>query len=386
MMITAQRQRRRPRASALVAGLAVAIGLVLGVVAPAAAASKAEFLGAIASESGQIHGTAGDTTQKWTAGLFKVKIDGVESRAYCIDILTPIDKGAVLDETDWDESNVDNLAKVEAILRWYHPDGDGPDGHEITGTSAEKAMATQAAIWHYTDGFELTDDATENPPTVIDNYKAILAAVEGGLEGFGEPSVTLSITPPPETQGNAGELVGPYVINTSAASVTLEVSEGVTLHNEDGSPFTGEVVDGTQVWLKSDNEGEGTISASATAEAAAGRVFYKKKQQRLILATTVEIEASDEAPVSFVAPPPTTAPPTTAPETTTTVPDDTTTTEVDETTTTTAPATTATTAPTPSGGLPVTGAQSLVLVGLAAVLLAVGTAFGIVSRRRKLEG
>lgn len=385
MMITAQRQRRRPRASALVAGLAVAIGLVLGVVAPAAAASTAEFLGAIASESGQIHGTADGKTQKWTAGLFKVKIDGVESRAYCIDILTPIDMGAVLDETDWDESNVDNLAKVEAILRWYHPDGDGPDGHKITGSNAEKAMATQAAIWHYTDGFELTDDASKNPQTVIDNYKTILAAVEGGLEGFGEPSVTLSITPPPDTQGNAGELVGPYVINTSATSVTLEVSEGVTLHNEDGSPFTGEVVDGTQVWLKSDNEGEGTISASATAEAGAGRVFFKKKQQRLILATTVEIEASDKAHVEFKTPPPTTAPPTTAPETTTTVPD-TTTTEVDETTTTTAPATTATTAPTPSGGLPVTGAQSLVLVGLAAVLLAVGTAFGIVSRRRKLEG
>lgn len=385
MMITAQRQRRRPRASALVAGLAVAIGLVLGVVAPAAAASKAEFLGAIASESGQIHGTADGKTGTWTAGLFKVKIDGVESRAYCIDILTPIDKGAVLDETDWSTSGVNNLAKVEAILRWYHPNGDGPDGHEITGTNAEKAMATQAAIWHYTDGFELTDDASKNSQTVIDNYKAILAAVEGGLEGFGEPSVTLSITPPPDTQGNAGELVGPYVINTSAASVTLEVSEGVTLHNEDGSPFTGEVVDGTQVWLKSDNEGEGTISASASAEAGAGRVFYKKKQQRLILATTVEIEASDEAPVSFVTPPPTTAPPTTVPETTTTVPD-TTTTEVDETTTTTAPATTATTAPKPSGGLPVTGAQSLVLVGLAAALLAVGTAFGIVSRRRKLEG
>ncbi|HEX6423351.1 MAG TPA: thioester domain-containing protein [Acidimicrobiales bacterium] len=354
-------------------------------VAPAAAASTAEFLGAIASESGQIHGTADGKTRTWTAGLFKVKLDGVESRAYCIDILTPIDKGAVLDETDWDESNVDNLAKVEAILRWYHPNGDGPDGHEITGTNAEKAMATQAAIWHYTDGFELTDDASKNSQTVIDNYKAILAAVEGGLEGFGEPNVTLSITPPPDTQGNAGELVGPYVVNTSAASVTLEASEGVTLHNEDGSPFTGEVVDGTQVWLKSDNEGEGTISASASAEAGAGRVFYKKKQQRLILATTVEIEASDEAPVSFVTPPPTTAP-TTVPETTTTTVPDTTTTEVDETTTTTVPATTATTAPKPSGGLPVTGAQSLVLVGLAAALLAVGTAFGIVSRRRKLEG
>ena len=38
------------------------------------------------------------------------------------------------------------------------------------------------------------------------------------------------------------------------------------------------------------------------------------------------------------------------------------------------------------GGLPVTGAQSLVLVAVTAVLLAVGAGFGIVSRRKRLEG
>ncbi|HEX6418229.1 MAG TPA: thioester domain-containing protein [Acidimicrobiales bacterium] len=380
-MITALRQRRRSRASRLVAVLATAIALVVGVVAPAAAASQATFLGAAAGESGTIHGTAGGHTGNRKAGLFKIEIDGVDSRAYCIDIQTPIQSGAVLDEIDWDASNVDNLAEVEAILRWYHPNGDGPDGQQITGTDAQKAMATQAAIWHYTDGFDLTD-SDKNDATVIANYKTILEAVEAGLEGFGEPSVTLSITPPADTQGNAGDLVGPYVINTSATSVTLTASEGVTLHNEDGSPFTDPVVDGTQVWLKSGAEGEGAITASAEAEAGAGRVFYKKKQQRLILASTVEIEASDEAPVSFVTPPPTSAPPTTAPETTTTVPE-TTTSEVEQTTTT-APDTSDTTAPAPEGGLPVTGAQSLVLVGLAVVLLALGIGFGVVSRRRKL--
>jgi LPXTG-motif cell wall-anchored protein len=38
------------------------------------------------------------------------------------------------------------------------------------------------------------------------------------------------------------------------------------------------------------------------------------------------------------------------------------------------------------GGLPVTGAQSLVLVAIAALLLAAGAAFGVISRRKRLEG
>src|SRR5690606_17873811 len=123
------------------------------------------------------------------------------------------------------------------ILRHYYPNGDGPEGSQITGTNAQKAAATQAAIWHYTDDYELTDDDGENDPVIIDNYNTILAAVEGGLAGFGEPTVSLSITPPESTSGEAEGLVGPYVINTSAANVTLSPSEGVTLHNEDGSPF-----------------------------------------------------------------------------------------------------------------------------------------------------
>ena len=209
--------------------------------------------------------------------------------------------------------------------------------------------------------------------------------MEDGLEGFGEPTVSLSITPPAATEGTAGSLVGPYVINTTADSVVLTPSAGVTLHNEDGSPFTDAVVDGTQVWLRSDSTGAGTVSAVAEAEVGAGRVFFTEGVQRLILASTVTIDASDEAPVSFTATPttPTSSTTTTAPETTTTTVPITVQTTVVDNPTTTVPIT-------PNqdegGGLPVTGAQSMVLVAIAAVLLAVGTGFGIVSRRKRLEG
>ena len=387
-MNTAPRQRRRHRAPVSVIGLvAAAFGLILGLAGPAFAASVAENRGMANDQSAYIRGTWPEgANERQRAGMFNLEIDGdVDALAYCIDINTPIRTGDTLDEIEWATSGVANLAKVEAILRWYHPNDVGPDEFPIAGTDQEKAAATQAAIWHYTDGYDLSQNAEHNPQQIIDNYNAIIAAVDGGLEGFGEPTVSLSITPPESTSGEAEGLVGPYLVNTSAAEVTLTPTEGVTLHNEDGSPFTDTIVDGTQIWLSASAEGEGSISASASAEVGAGRVFFTEGVQRMILASTVTIDATDEAPVSF------TAAPTTTTESTTTTTGETTTTTVSITVQTTVPDAPTTTVPiTPNqdtgGGLPVTGAQSLMLVGVAAVLLAVGAGFGIVSRRKRLAG
>lgn len=373
--------------------------MLVGVAGPVAAddgdsehVSQAKFEGGVDGQIGDVYGTIGEGDErKLDAGLFKLKIDGEPGSGYCIDIRTPIAHGAMLDEIDWDTSGVENLAEVEAILRWYHPNGVGPDDHQITGSDKDKAMATQAAIWHYTDGFALTENPAKNSQTVIDNYKEILAAVDGdGLEGFpGEPSVSLSITPPDSTEGDAGELVGPYVITTTAGSVTVTPSEGVSLHNEDGSPFTDEVVDGTELWLSGAAEGSGKITATAAAEVQAGRVFYGKDSkgkdyQRLILASTVVTDATAEAEVSFVTPTSSTETTETTEGTTTTVPITNQTTVPDQTT---APSTTVTTTPaSDSGGLPVTGAQTMVLVAVALVLLATGVGFRVVSRRKQAEG
>ncbi len=389
-MITALRQRRRRRASTVVVSLVAALGLVVGLAGPASAASVAKFLGLADGQSATIHGSYGGH-DGIGAGLFDVVIDDeVETFAYCIDLHTPIPQDTDLDEIDWETSGVDELDKVEVILAHYHPNGTGPEGeeneiYEIDGSDAQKAAATQAAIWHYTDGYELDLDDS-NDPEIVSNYEAILAAVDSGkFDGFGEPTVSLSITPPETTEGVAGNLVGPYLVNTSAETASLAPSEGVGLFNEDGSPFTDAVVDGTQVWLSSESEGAGTVSATASAEVGAGRVFFSKGVQRLILASTVTTDAVAEATVSFTPGQTTSSAPTTTSTSTTstTVPITPQTTVVDSTTTTTTvPAVPASNS---GGGLPVTGAQSLVLVGIALVLVVVGAAFGIVSRRKRLE-
>ncbi|MBN2624399.1 MAG: thioester domain-containing protein [Acidimicrobiales bacterium] len=388
-MINALRQGRRRRAAGVVASLAIAAGLVTGLAGPAAAdGSQAKFLGGVSDQIGSVKGSVDGDVRTLDAGLFRLVIDGdVESTGYCIDINTPIDHGATLDEVPWDEA-VENLDKVEAILRHYHPNGDGPDGHKITGTDQQMAMATQAAIWHYTDGFDLDETEGVNDATVVANYLAILAAVEGGLEGFGEPTVDLSITSPDPASGTVGDLVGPYVVNTSAASVTLTPSAGVSLHDAEGAPFTGEVVDGTELWLSSDAAGEGSISAAAQADFGVGRVFYARGQQRLVLASSETTSATAEAAVTFAAAPTvTTTPPETTPQSTTTAP------STPETSVTTeAPTTTTTAPPVPAsntgggGGLPVTGAQTMVLVTVALALLGAGVGFRVLSRRKATGG
>jgi TQXA domain-containing protein len=389
-------------ASTIIASLAAATGLVVGLASPAAAATVT-FGGLQDGSWGNVTGTVPDDSDDGVAdidgraGLFDLLIDGdTAATGYCIDILTPIVTGT-LDEIDWDTSGVANLDVVETILANYHTAGDGPAGYALTGTPSDKAVATQAAIWHFSDGFELEGaTATEDGgpldgATVLANYQTILDAVAAdALEGFGEPTVSLSITPPASTEGVAGELVGPYVVNTTAASATLTPSEGVTLRQADGSAFTDAVVDGTEVWLKSDAEGSGTITATAAAEVGAGRVFYGENArgqalQRLILATAVTTDATAEAGVTFTAKPPrstTSSTSTTSTSTTsTTVPVSVETTVVTEAPTTSVPVVPASQT---SGGLPVTGAQTLVLVGIALALVVTGAGLGIVSRRRRL--
>lgn len=380
-MITAQRQRGRRRAAAIVAAVAAAVGLIAGAATPAGAAT-AEFNGPVPGESGSLVGTFGGSEGSFGGGLFSITIDGeVESRAYCIDIATDIDGSPTYDEADWASSGIDDLATVEAILRHYYPNGDGPDGFTLVGSNADKARATQAAIWHFTDGFDLSTDTSDNPANVIANYETILAAVTDGLDGFGEPTVTLAITPPDSTEGEVGEVVGPYLVETTADSVTVTPSEGVSLVDSEGDPFVGEIVDGTELYLTSDVEGGGSISATASATATAGRVFLAQGQQSLILAAPVTVEAAADAVVSFTKTPSST----TSSTTTTTAPETTTTTTPTTTPTTVTPSTTVPTTPS-GGGLPVTGAQSLVLAAVALLLVGLGVGFRIVSRRAQANG
>jgi LPXTG-motif cell wall-anchored protein len=213
--------------------------------------------------------------------------------------------------------------------------------------------------------------------------------------------VSLAVTPPADTEAPAGELVGPYVVSTTAATVTLTPSAGVTVTDGTGAPLAGPVTDGTELWLLSADPGSATLTASADATVHAGRVFAKRGIQRLILAnsmeTVVEAEVTaqwGEVPGSTTSTPSTTDT-TVPPSTDTTVP-------IDPNPTVLPPPTTLVITPQPTevpvepgvepvvgtltpqadGSLPRTGNDARPLVAVAVVLLAAGGLLGLAARRR----
>lgn len=371
------------RGLAVAACLALAAGLVGGLASPAGATDGEAVFKDIHNPR-SVSGHFGDgVSVRGTAGMLEMEVDGEDTLGYCIDMLDGTSTTTPLPEEEWDQVDVANRDIVGRILNSYHPIGVGPEGFELTGDDAQKAAATQVAIWHYTNGYILDEpgnpDLGDAYPGIYANYLKILAAVEAdALPPIGGP-VTLSIDGDTDVDAVAGELVGPFTVTTSVASVELVPGTGTTLHNEDGSAFEGPASDGDQFWLTSSGAGTASVSAVAAGVESDIRAFTHphKQDMAFLVATPVEVPASIE--VTF------TAPPTTAPSTTTT-----------EQTTTTVPVTpqtsvevTTTTPVVPQqgtgGGLPVTGAQTALLVAVALVLLAAGIGFGVVSKRAKSQ-
>ena len=381
-MTIAQRAASRRGVAAVVASLALAAGLVGTFAAPSAAdESSGEYQGLSEFHEAVKGHLPGGGTKSIQAGLLNLQVDGSSTveGAYCVDFIGGIDEGDTIPEVPWDGSSIANRDAVERILNSYFPVGVGPEGYEIEGTDSEKAAATQAAIWHFTNGFEL--ESSNGHPTVLANYQTILAAVAGGaLPALGGP-VTLSIEGDTDVDAIPGQLIGPFVIHTSAASVDLTPGEGVTLHHEDGSPFEGPASDGDELWLEASEAGEASLYAYAAGVESGVRLFADADVQDLAFLVVTPREVMDEVEVE-VQTPPTSSPPsstTTPPESTTTT-DSTVPQQGTPSTSSTVPVTTPTSN---GGGLPITGANTLGLVGAALVLLAAGVGFGAYSRRRR---
>ena len=135
--------------------------------------------------------------------------------------------------------------------------------------------ATQYAIWRYTD---LNFDASWNFETVDSEaaywYLVNSANANPGLTPA-DFTVTAEITPPAGAQ-TSGTLVGPFVVNTNQASVTVTVDPAVTLTDAAGTPIDpNNVQDGAELYLDlrdSTSAGAATVSVSAVGAGSTGKV------------------------------------------------------------------------------------------------------------------
>ncbi len=304
--------------------------LAFGLAAPAAADPVETYDGAA---RGEYIGNAEDGSDVVTSGgtigttLFNLKLeDGTVLTTYCIDFETDIRGGAWYNEDDWanypGKGEFATPAKVHWILQNAYPALSAEElgaAAGVEGLSNGDALgATQAAIWHFSNGVNLEEQG--NSEAIRKVYAYLIENAEE-LPQTAEPAPALSITPG-TASGTAGETVGEFLIQTNASAipVDLQAPEGVTLVDlETGEPAT-EVSNGDTVGFSvpADAEaGQASFSLEASATVATGRLFKGDEEsqptQTLITAeggqTTVSASASADWTVGGgETPPPTDEP------------------------------------------------------------------------------
>ncbi|HEX6343393.1 thioester domain-containing protein [Umezawaea sp.] len=339
--------------------------------------------------------------------LIGLEIDGTNTKvqAYCVELPTPLKDGLPLKEVPWDKHPnpntkfKENADKVAWILQHAYPLVNEDELSKVVGKELdddEAIGATQAAIWHFSDGAKLDKGRVKNGD-VIALYDYLIGEENTGIKE--QPTPTLTVEPKDKV-GVPGELIGPFTVTTTAGEVVLkaDLPEGVVLADKDGNPladpkagtlavqdagtktkeFFVKVPEGTP-------DGKATFSVEANAELSQGRLFVSSNDQQqtqsLVVAFPAKVSLKAGGTVSWAAAPVTT---TTPPSTTETTPPTTTT---ESTPATTTPAPTTTTTPVPAGGssgdLASTGASIFVPLVIGIVLVGGGAGALLVMRRRK---
>jgi len=346
---------------------------------------------------------------KLDTSLIGLQIDNTQTKvqSYCVELPTPLKGGHGLKEVAWDKHPnpttkfKENADKISWILQHTYPLIKAEAlGKEVgKDVSEEEAIgATQAAIWHYSDGANLDKGKVKNAD-VVAVYDYLTGSKNEGIKE--QPTPTLAIEPADRT-GKTGDLIGPFTVTTTAGEVVLkaDLPSGVTLADKDGntlsSPKEGTLavkdagVKTKEFFVKVPEgtpDGKASFSVEANAELTQGRLFVSSNDnlqtQSLIVAFPAKVDlkatgtaswAKGEAPST----PPSTTTEETPPSTTESAPSST------EATPTT------TTQPVPAGGssgetggLASTGASIFVPLVIGIVLVGGGAGALLVMRRRK---
>lgn len=318
--------------------------------------------------------------------------DGTTLGMYCVEIHTDIDGEHDMVERPWEDyPNPDspfntNRAKINWVLHHGYPATSldaiaaalpaTHDGIDVL----EAVAATQAAVWHFSDGVDLNrDDPLSGDASDADDAADALALYDyltgPANTGLGEAPIPALAIDPADRNGQAGTRIGPFTVSTNATieQLTADLPDGVRVTDADGDEPAA-ITDGTELYLDvpaDAADGDGGFELTATANVDTGRLFVGKDYDRhptqsLIVAAAVKTTLTAKAGASWTAAPPATTT-TTTPPATTTVP----------------PTTTTSAAPVPQGGLAETGASVFTPIVVGLVLIAAGVGAVLFMRRRR---
>jgi len=288
---------------------AVAAAALLAFAAPATADPvRGTYVGHQSGTESKVKLKKGSNNRELSTSLLKLKVDGSGEvlLTYCIDINTSVRKVAYA-EKGWSETSLgDNAKYVNWILHHSVPYLSAADlataaGLPGTPSLPDAVAGTQAAIWHYSDGYELR----------VGHNKAVVEAIYAYLTGEknvgmdNEPAPTLSLSPE-NAGGEPGDLLGPIEVSTSADSVDVSLTGAPTSAKLLGPDKETEVTsakNGDKLYVKvpaGTPDGSAKVNADVTARVSPGRVFKAEvESQILILADSDEVKVHDETVVSW---------------------------------------------------------------------------------------
>lgn len=332
-----------------IAALAAAAAVMIS--SPAALADDGAARGrVVADEHGNAKATVGYRLNlgrggDYIAELFEMKLsNGSTLKLYCVQITVGLRTDVDMVERPWSKYPAENSSfeKNNTKINWVLHNGYPGTGLDALGKALKKAgvethdgisereaiAATQAAVWHFSDGVNL--DATkplaeEKDAGANADVAALYAYFTGDQnKGIGEqPKPTLNIAAD-KTEGTAGSKIGPFSVATSGdiTSLTSQLPEGVKITDADGKELkNSDVKDGSKLYVDvpaGTKPGKGGFTLKATGELDTGRLFVaenyaKKPAQSLIVADSEKTEVTANAAASWTeAGAPTTAPSTPA--------------------------------------------------------------------------
>ncbi|WP_161500762.1 Cys-Gln thioester bond-forming surface protein [Embleya scabrispora] len=302
--------RTATRLSAMVVATGLAAAGVIGFAGAAGAeGAKGVYQGGDVGADIYLQGK----TDSQRASILKLQVDGKILRTYCIDFHTKVYDKAKYDEANWKETSFGtkaDKAKVKWVLLNSFPTVDLANVR--TTIKSEKlsegdaAAATQAAIWHFTDGQNL--DEGKNNADIVKLYKYLIGDANKG--DVSEPPVSLSLNPGEKTGKITDKPgIGPFEVKTNAEgkSINAKLTTGDTdgkpvLVDADGKPVT-KVGNGDKLYVNptgATKEGSQTFEVSGESTVQAGRVFQGVNvsgttSQLLIVADKQKVQASDHA-------------------------------------------------------------------------------------------
>ncbi|MEU3016625.1 thioester domain-containing protein [Nocardiopsis sp. NPDC007018] len=307
---------------------ATSVLLVSGLTAPAAA-DPAPYQGSVRGQYTGVaeHGHA--VTMRGepftTTATFNVRLGEGDSggdqtlTAYCIDFRTGLVEDAPYREDQWEnypgQGDFAEPGRVNWILRNSYPVVDVTELEERAGmarlTESEALTATQAAIWHFSNALDLERvepnpelDVNVNAGNVTHLYDHL---VDNADVLANEPTSALTLTPGRDS-GLAGEEIGAFTVETSAATipVRLEAPDGVELVDAESGEVLDEVASGDTVAVSVPSDapaGEAVLVLETTASVEIGRLFKgedpDEPTQTLITAQDSDIIVSETAAVAW---------------------------------------------------------------------------------------